>query len=421
MNFMYNKEEVNPMDQYQKFYKRTKEERIAILTADDRYQSALDRPLDAHVAEAMIENQVSTVEIPLGVAVNFVIDNEPVVIPMAIEEPSVIAAASKAAGMFRTNGGFTTITCQREMMGQILFAPQQDQSKLFACLSQTEVFTHIAHEAFPSIVKRGGGIRDYRIRVLEDGYVSFDVFFDTQEAMGANMMNTMLEAIQTSIEAEGFSSLMAILSNLPERCLVEVVASVSFDQLTGGEACAQRIVSAYEIAKRDPYRAATNNKGVMNGLDAFCVATGNDWRAIAAGLYSYNALDSSMQPFVTWELDGDHLVGRFKGPLPLASVGGSMQAHPKYQLAQTILRQPDAKGLMSIGASLAIAQNFAALYALVSDGIQKGHMNLHLRTMAIVAGASEEEMVVLLQEISKLKPLNQQRVNEILQNIRNIK
>jgi len=292
---------------------------------------------------------------------------------------------------------------------------------------QKESLFIIANNAHPSIVKRGGGIRDIWVEEKSSDKEQFYIFYvsvDTQEAMGANMLNTILESLVSPIEAmtEG-ESIMAILSNLATNSVVTAKCVLSprilDTKTTKGEVVVDRIVLASEFSKADPYRATTHNKGIMNGIDSVVIATGNDWRAIEAGAHGFASLSGKYQPLTNWTKDETgNLVGTITLPLPVGTVGGSISIHPGAQFAHELLGHPSAVELAGIIASIGLAQNFAAVKALVTDGIQKGHMRLQAKSLGLAVGATQEELPHLMNLLAKAPHLNQETAKALLEELR---
>lgn len=389
----------------------------------------LDLPRE--VGDHMIENYIGNYSLPLGTALNFVIDGEEKLIPMAIEEPSVIAAASFAAKIIGSAGGFHTEIANRQMIGQVALKKIPNIEKAIQTLTEhkQEILSR-ANEAYPSIVKRGGGAREVVIRHLpadeQEGTPEFlvlHVHIDTQEAMGANMINTMMEGIAPYLEdlTEG-TTLMRILSNYATECLATAHCTIPSHKLKvgsfSGEEVRDRIVEAAQFAWADPYRAVTNNKGIMNGIDAVVVASGNDWRAIEAGAHAYASRSGQYRSLTKWSADEEgNLVGKLTLPLPVGSVGGSIGIHPGAKLSHHMMNHPDAKTLERIIASVGLAQNFAAIRALVTEGIQKGHMGLHARSLAISAGAKGKQIEEVAEALKTAPHMNLQAAKEILEEL----
>lgn len=407
-------------------------EKASVITAEDGQLLRDGVRLPEDIADHMIENQIATYELPLGVALNFLIDGKEYVVPMAIEEPSVIAAASNAAKIINQAGGFTTSITERVMIGQVALkeVPDMEQAERLV-REQKERILQIANDAHPSIVKRGGGARDLVVRnIPADAEAGTPPFFvvhlhiETLEAMGANIVDTMVEAVKPILEElTGGKALMGILSNLATECLATATCRIPVSLLAHGEFSGEevrdRIIEATQFAYVDPYRAATHNKGIMNGIDAVVIATGNDWRAIEAGCHAYAARSGQYRTLSSWtKAENGDLIGRLTIPLPIGAVGGAIGIHPGAQLTKRILGYQDAKELEAIIVSVGLAQNFAAIRALVTEGIQKGHMALHARSLAISVGASGDEIEQVASELKKHKKMNSALAKEILEKLR---
>lgn len=376
------------------FYKLKTSDRIAVLNELNLFDDNLNIKTPNLVFEHLIENYITTYEMGMGVAPNFLIDDKVYHIPMVTEEPSVIAGASHAAKIISENGGFKTISLKREMIGQIIFKNVKDQQGLKMYLEKNaNKFESIAIKAHPEIHKLGGGFVSLNVAIKPENFVCLYVVVNTLDAMGANTINTILEAIANYIENDyGAEVLMSILSNLAVNSLVTTKVTIDPKTLKHSDVIAKDIANASLYASIDPFRAATHNKGVMNGITALMLATGNDTRAIEAGAHAYASFSGTYQPLVTWKEENGMIVGETTIPLALGTVGGSMGVLPKVKLARRILNVGDAKELMKVAAALGIAQNFAALYALTTDGINKGHMRLHARNIALEANASLDEI-----------------------------
>jgi hydroxymethylglutaryl-CoA reductase len=355
-------------------------------------------PLNRKTADLMIENVVGCYPLPLGVATHFLINGRDYLVPMAIEEPSVVAAASYAAKLARKSGGFKVRVGKQMMFGTVyLFGV----SKLERALSKIrrhkrELLAH-ANAQDPILTKLGGGAKDLKcgVLVLPSGKscLRVELHVDVRDAMGANAVNSMCEAIAPKLEAlvQG-ETRMAILSNLATMRMARARAVWKKNLI--GKRTPQAIVDAYEIACVDPYRAATHNKGIMNGIDAVLIATGNDFRAVEAGIHAYAAFNKQYGPITRYYVNknGD-LVGELEAPLQLGTVGGCTRVHPMAKVSLKLLGVKSAAELACVVAAVGLAQNFAALRALVTEGIQRGHMKLHAKNLAIQAGASEQEAV----------------------------
>ena len=350
----------------------------------------------------MVENQIEIYGLPYGIVPELIVNGKSYIVPMVTEEPSVIAAASYASKLINLAGGTTTIQKKREMIGAIAIvrSPLTLDEVKAKLDKQKESLFMVANNTHPSIVKRGGGIRSVWVEEKSSDNERFYIFYvsvDTQEAMGANMLNTILEALVSPIEeiTEG-ESIMAILSNLATNSVVTAKCVLSPSILDSktckGEEVLDRIILASEFSKADPYRATTHNKGIMNGIDSVVIATGNDWRAIESGAHAYASLSGQYQPLTQWTKDEEgNLVGTITLPLPVGTVGGSISIHPGAQFAHELLGHPSAVELAGIIASIGLAQNLAAVRALVTDGIQKGHMRLQAKSLGLSVGTTEEE------------------------------
>lgn len=386
------------------FYKLTTAERAERVAAFADLDSAeanllLSGGLPTEQADAMIENCIGTHALPLGIACNFTINGRDYLIPMAVEEPSVLAAVSHAAKLIRAGGGFTTEASDPVMIGQIQLLDIPDMDAAIAALeANRDMLMDEADSVSQSIVRRGGGSRDIEIRPFPHTPVGpmliVHLLYDTRDAMGANAINTAVEHIAPLVaELTGGRTNLRILSNLTDRrtatarCTVpaHVLACSGMD----GATVARRIEEANAFAVVDPYRAATHNKGIMNGIDAVVIATGNDWRAVEAGAHAYAARSGSYASMTDWHVDehGD-LVGEITIPMAVGTVGGATKVHPTAQTAMKILDVASAEELAQIMVAVGLAQNLAAIKALATTGIQSGHMKLHARQVALAAGAA---------------------------------
>lgn len=396
-----------------------------LLTWDEAQILKEQKGLPLSIADQLTENVLSTFDLPFSLAPYFLINGRDYVLPMVTEEPSVVAAASFAAKLIQRSGGFTTQVHQRQMIGEIALTDVEDRNTASKrILEDKETLLQLANEAYPSIVKRGGGARDLWVENKGDFLIVY-LAVDPKEAMGANMLNTMLEALTDRIqELSGGQALMAILSNLATRSLVSARCAIDFKALSRNpeEAIeiAHRMELASQLAKVDPYRAATHNKGIFNGIDALVLATGNDWRAIEAGAHAYAAQSGSYKGLSHWTSHPEEkkLYGEITLPMPVATKGGSIGLNPTVQVSHRLLGEPSAIELAGIIASLGLAQNFAALKALVTTGIQAGHMKLQARSLALLAGAKEEEVPRLVSQLLENKPFNLEKAQTLLQELR---
>lgn len=420
---------------FYKFYQKSLEERKEVLfnhpTLTSKAKELLNKGLSLpeSIANQMVENQIEIYGLPYGIVPELIVNGKSYIVPMVTEEPSVIAAASYASKLINLAGGTTTIQEKREMIGEIgiVHSPLTlDEVKVKLDKQKQSLFT-IANNAHPSIVKRGGGIRDICVEEKSSDKERFYIFYvsvDTQEAMGANMLNTILESLVPPIEAmTAGESIMAILSNLATNSVLTAKCVLSPKILdtktTKGEEVRDRIVLASEFSKADPYRATTHNKGIMNGIDSVVIATGNDWRAIEAGVHAYTSLSGQYQPLTQWTKDEEgNLVGTITLPLPVGTVGGSISIHPGAQFAHELLGHPSAIELAGIIASIGLAQNLAAVRALVTDGIQKGHMRLQAKSLGLAVGATQEELPHLMNLLSNATHLNQETAKALLEELR---
>jgi len=377
----------------------------------------------AAIADRMIENAVGTISIPLGVAANFLVDGVDYLVPMATEEPSVVAAASNSAMVAREHGGFRTSSTAPVMIAQVQLLDVADPhgARLRLLEARGELLA-LADAQDPLLVELGGGARDIEVRLVESGdyrCVVVHLHVDVRDAMGANAVNTMAEALAPRIAAIARGrSLLRILSNKADRRLVRVRAVFDAEKLGGG-AVVDGIVEAYRFAAADPYRAATHNKGIMNGISAVVLATGNDTRAIEAGAHCHACRDGRYTSLSHYEKDADgHLVGSLELPLALGLVGGATKTHPAAQAAVRLLAVKSAVQLAEVTAAVGLAQNMAALRALATEGIQRGHMSLHARNVAANAGASEAEIGVLVERLVADGHVRLDRARQILADLR---
>ena len=419
-----------------KFYQLSTSERLKKLK-DEGFLSEKNQQLfskspllDADIANSLIENQISQFPLPLGVALNFNIDGKDKIIPMVVEEPSVIAACSNAAKIMKTNG-FSTSIEKRELIGQIILkdVPNIKEAKKLIDINRETIF-QLAQESHPSIYERGGGLKNYHVEIIEDQALSNKQFLtiylmiETKDAMGANIINTMLEGITPYlIELTNGASLMSILSNYNTEALVTARCQVSFEDLTTslyqGKDLAEKIVEAALYAKLDPYRAATHNKGIMNGIDSVVIATGNDPRAVEAGAHAYASRNGRYEGMTNWTIKDNHLVGDLTLPMAVGAVGGAISVLPMAKANLELLDVHSSEELARIILCVGLAQNFAALRALVSDGIQKGHMSLHAKSLAIQVGAKNEEIELVANRLRQVKKMNSAIAKDILDDLKN--
>lgn len=418
-----------------KFYKKTREERIEALKQADAisqadYEALKNNALilPGDVADRMIENVVDKHELPFGIAMNFVVDGKEILVPMVMEEPSVVAASSNSGKIIGQSGGFQTEMESRLLIGQIALRKVSDVEEATAKIQENEQeIVKMANAAHPSIVDYGGGARKVDVRVIpaDEAYDAPEFFVvhlavDTGEAMGANIVNTMVEALAPYIEElTGGESLMNILSNYSTESLATATCSIAPEFLAtkemSGERVRDRIVEATQFALVDPYRAVTHNKGVLNGIDAVLLATGNDWRAVEAGVHAYAARSGQYRSLTKWTKDDNgNLKGEITIPISVGSVGGTLSIHPNAQFAYRLLGEPNAEELSRILAAVGLAQNLSAVRALVTEGIQKGHMSLQARALAVRVGATGEQVEKVAAELQKAEYMNSETAKKIL-------
>lgn len=416
------------------FYNMTVEERRTLLssmdlfTEDDAAYLFSKEPLPMDTANNMIENVIGTFPLPLGLGLNFLINGKDYCIPMAIEEPSVVASASHIAKIVRETGGFTAEATERVMTGQIQVVGCSDfNAAKKAILNEKDTLLEAANNAYPSLRKRGGGACDLEVRLLNEGSDSkysqmlvLHLYINTCDAMGANMVNTMAESLAPVVEElTGGKVYLRILSNYPDRCLASARCVIPPELLeTGdfsGEEVRDGVIHAYEFAASDPYRAVTHNKGIMNGIDPVVIATGNDWRAVEAGAHAHAARDGMYTSMTNWYSDEKgNLVGELELPMSVGTVGGSIRVHPIAKLAHKLLNVDSARELSQVIVAVGLAQNLGALKALATDGIQKGHMALHSRSVAIAAGATGEMIDVISQRLIDEKEIRVGKAKELV-------
>ncbi len=386
------------------FFKKPPAERKQILKSafSDMDLDALEAGLPMEIADMMIENAVGGVTIPLGVAPNFVINGSHYIVPMAVEEPSVIAAASSIAKLVSENGGFIGKSTENIMTSQVQLLEVDADKAMSALSAAREDLIEAANKFCESSVKRGGGVRDIyprlvrpRVNPTRDPYVVVHIDVDVCEAMGANIVNTVAEGIAPRLAdlAEGRPALR-ILTNLCSKRRSGCAFKLPFNALNWkgvtGEKVAERVIEAYEFAEDDPYRAATHNKGVMNGIDSAAIAMGQDWRAIEASCHAAAATNGTYGSMTKYWIDDGALFGKLEMPMACGSKGGALTTHPLYRMSHKLLGFPDAQTISQILVAVGLAQNFAAIRALAIEGIQKGHMNLHARNICLNAGVPAE-------------------------------
>lgn len=382
------------------FFRRPPSERKELLHTmfPDIDLEPLEQALPMEVADMMIENAVGGVTIPLGVAPNFVINGKHYIVPMAVEEPSVIAAASSIAKLVSENGGFRGKSTENIMTSQVQLLEVDADSAMNLISEARDELIAAANQFCQSSVKRGGGVRDIYPRLIiprvdptRDPYVVVHIDVDVCEAMGANIVNTVAEGVAPRIaDLVNGRPALRILSNLCVKRRSGAAFKLPFEALnwkgTKGEIVARRVVEAYQFAEDDPYRAATHNKGVMNGIDAAAIAMGQDWRAIEASCHAAAAVAGAYGSMTKYHIEDGHLYGKLEMPMACGSKGGALTTHPIYKLTHKLLGYPDAQKICQILVAVGLAQNFAAIRALAIEGIQKGHMHLHSRNICMNAG-----------------------------------
>ncbi len=381
--------------------------------------------LSAEQADHMIENVIGRYALPIGLGLNFIINGREVLIPMVVEEPSIVAGASFMAKLARPTGGFFAHTTPPEMIGQIqiLDVPEPHSARLRLLEHKAELLS-LAAEIDPILQKLGGGPRDLEVRLMADSpigeFLVAHLIYDVRDAMGANAINTACERLAPHIERiTGGRVHLRILSNLADRRLARArvtirTADLAFDDFSG-EQVRDGIIAAWAFAAADPYRAATHNKGIMNGVDAVILATGNDWRAIEAGAHAYAARSGCYTSLSTWRKDADsNLTGTLEMPMAVGIVGGATRVHPAAQTALKLMGVKTAADLAEIAVSVGLAQNLAALRALATEGIQRGHMSLHARQVAIAAGAAGAQIEHIAAQMVAEGTVRIDRAQELL-------
>lgn len=411
------------------FYKLTPDERLKIIkefaNLGDGEVKAIQSTgaLAIEQVDRMIENVIGTFDVPLGIATNFLINGKDYLIPMAIEEPSVVAAASNSAKMARVKGGFEASSTEPVMIGQIQLVDVEDVTKAKEEIqSKKEEILELANQQDPILVKFGGGAKDIDVKVIDTikgPMAIIHLLVDCRDAMGANAVNTMAEAVSPLIEEiTGGKALLRIISNLAVFRLARARAVFSKDAI-GGEEVVDGIINAYAFAAADPYRCATHNKGIMNGITAVVLATGNDTRAIEAGAHSYAAFRGEYKPLTSYEKNKDRdLVGSIEIPMAVGLIGGATAIHPVAKANVKILGVKTASELGEVMAAVGLAQNFAALRALATEGIQRGHMSLHARNIAQMAGARGGEIDRVVERLVAERKVRVDRAKEILDELR---
>lgn len=389
----------------------------------------LNNPLiPEEIANSLIENVIGQGSLPVGLLPEIIVDQKPFVVPMMVEEPSVVAAASYGAKLVNQTGGFKVVSSERLMIGQIVFDGVNDTQALAQKINQLEPqIKQIADEVYPSILERDGGYRRIEIDAFSaEGLLSLKVFVDTKDAMGANMLNTILEGITAYLknELDNIDILMSILSNHATASVVKVQGEIEVSALSkdgrNGQEVAKRMERASVLAQVDIHRAATHNKGVMNGIHAVVLATGNDTRGVEATAHAYASKDGQYRGLATWHYDEQRqtLVGTIEVPMTLATVGGGTKVLPIAKTALDLMKVDSAEQLGHVVAAVGLAQNFAACRALVSEGIQKGHMSLQYKSLAIVVGAEGKEIAQIADMLKDEPRANTATAQQLLDQLR---
>jgi hydroxymethylglutaryl-CoA reductase len=418
------------------FFKMGISERIAALNAngllsqeDVQQLVTANHQLSINAADKMIENVVGVFGLPMGVALNFLINGRDYVIPLVVEEPSIVAGLSGAARMARLGGGYTASSSEPILIGQVQVVLKGDPAEAMRALtSNKNEILSLANSMHPKMVARGGGALDievYHHVAEQDGrnMVVLHLLVDTRDAMGANLVNSMCEGVAALVEqVTGGKVFLRILSNLTDRAIARASVRIPTANLEGkgfrGEAVRDGIILANDLALADPYRAATHNKGIMNGVDAVALASGNDWRAIEAAAHAYAARDGRYKALTRWyQNDAGDLVGEIEIPMKVGTVGGSLESNPSVRINHRLLGSPNATELAGIMGAIGLAQNFAALRALSTNGIQQNHMNLHARSVASTAGVPEEYFESVVEGLIESGEIKVWKAQEIVKNL----
>lgn len=400
-------------------------QRTGLLNAAELAALTGEQSLSVEQADHMIENLVGRFALPLGVALNFVVNGHEVLVPMAVEEPSIVAGASYMAKLARSGGGFSASCTPPEMIGQVQILDIDDLTAAReAILDQKDQLLAELTEIDPVLKRLGGGPRDMEVRQIDQSpigpFLVVHIIYDVRDAMGANAVNTAAELIAPRLQTiTGGRAHLRILSNLADRRLARAQCKILLSELAFGEFPAEQvrdgILAAWAFAVADPYRAATHNKGIMNGVDPVVVATGNDWRAIEAGAHAYAARSGQYTSLSTWSVDeAGNLVGMLEMPMAVGIVGGATKVHPAARAALKLMSVSSASELAEIIVSVGLAQNLAALRALATEGIQRGHMSLHARQVAIAAGAQGVMIERLAAQLSAENTVRIDRAEAIL-------
>ena len=408
------------------FYKLSPEERRSRLAMARHLPATVSQLLanqSSQLGDQLVENYLTDYALPEGVVLGLRVNGTDYLVPMVVEEPSVIAAASNGAQRIARSGGFVAAPQHRALVGQVVLVPAAgSRAADLAWLKDHRTdLVAVANAAHPSMKKRGGGALAASFRT-PGKFISVDLQIDVCQAMGANSVNTMAEAVGHWLSNHGFNVLTAILSNYATTSLQQVECHVNFEQLAtkamAGQVVAQRMADLSALAQVDPYRAATHNKGIMNGIDAVMIASGNDWRAIEAGAHAYAVKDSSYRGLSTWRVVDDQLVGQLTLPLPVGVVGGSIGLNPLTRANYAISGIKTAEELAAVTASVGLAQNLAALRTLASSGIQAGHMKLQYRSLAVSVGATPAEVPAVVKALANHPHVDRALAQQVLKELR---
>ncbi len=420
------------------FYKKGLEERLKLvkefakLSEEDLAELHKYGAMDFGTADRMIENVIGTQQLPLGIATNFLINGKDYLIPMSVEEPSIVAAASKAAGIARKEGGFKAESSPPIMIGQIQLVNIKDAEKAASAIKRNErTLLELANTADPVLVKFGGGAKKIETHVIETArgkMVIVHLLVDVRDAMGANAINTMGEKLGPKIEElTGAEVRLKIITNLSVYRTVKAKATFSKKALEEsfkqgslkGEEIVERILDAYHFAANDSFRACTNNKGIMNGVDAIAIATGQDFRALEAGAHAFASMKGKYSPLTSYTKDKEgNLVGEIELPVAVGLVGGAIKTSPVAKIGAKILGIKTANELAEVMAAVGLAQNLAAIRVLATEGLQRGHMRLHAKNIAVMAGAKGQEIDLVAAKIAEEKNIRVDRAKEVLEELR---
>ncbi|MDO1605194.1 hydroxymethylglutaryl-CoA reductase, degradative [Lactobacillus sp. YT155] len=407
-----------------KFYELTSQERIKQLFDNQKITDEQEQYLLASLKEAsdvisLSENTIGTNSLPFSVIYPLKVNGNNYLVPMSIEEPSVVAAAANGAKRATQGLGFNTEISEKLIAGQIVWQTNNTDILVSELQVHTDDLKKKVAEIKPSLVKRGGGLVDFQINTYS-GFVELILFIDTVDAMGANIVNTICETVATQLDEElQQQHLFAILSNVAERQLVNCRVEIPFEELKtaalSGEEVAKRINELSQFTQLSDYRAATNNKGILNGIFAVLQATGNDTRAVSVAVAEYLKNQKSLS---SWKISDEKLVGKLELPLPIGSIGGAISSLPTAKIAIQLLGIRDVKELMSVVASVGLANNLSAMRAIVTTGIQEGHMSLQAKSLAIAAGAKDDEITAVYKQLNELKQYDLETAKQILKKIR---